>query len=80
MQFSVIPAASDMSKADSHGVVTLLPAPDGYLVDFDHPQRRDVVATCLVMGIGMLLAFLFVLQRFYVDICIRRRFGVDNSE
>lgn len=61
-------------------VVTALPAPDYYVVSFDHPRRRDIVVTCLFMSIGLILAFLFVLQKLYVDLVIRHRFGLDNGK
>ncbi|KAF9879580.1 integral membrane protein [Colletotrichum karsti] len=60
-------------------VITALPAPDGYVVDFENPQRRDVVETYIVVSIGMFLALLFLLQRLYVKLIIRKKFGLDDE-
>ncbi|KAI8307462.1 hypothetical protein K4K59_010832 [Colletotrichum sp. SAR11_240] len=64
--------------SNTSGVITALPAPEGYVVDFDNPQRRDVVESYVVVGIGMFLALLFLLQRLYVKIIIRKKFGLDD--
>ncbi|KAH6652158.1 hypothetical protein BKA67DRAFT_660923 [Truncatella angustata] len=67
-----------MSESYARQVVTPLPAPDGYVVDFGHPQRRDVVATYTVMSIWLVLAFFFVLRKLYVDLLTRGHFGLDD--
>ncbi|KAI8193464.1 hypothetical protein KHU50_012521 [Colletotrichum sp. SAR 10_65] len=64
--------------SNTSGVITALPAPEGYIVDFENPQRRDVVETYVVVGIGMFLALLFLLQRLYVKVVIRKKFGLDD--
>ncbi|KAE9583294.1 hypothetical protein CGMCC3_g1294 [Colletotrichum fructicola] len=64
--------------SNTSGVITALPAPEGYVVDFENPQRRDVVETYVVVGIGMFLALLFLLQRLYVKVVIRKKFGLDD--
>ncbi|KAJ0286761.1 hypothetical protein CBS470a_005712 [Colletotrichum nupharicola] len=64
--------------SDTSGVITALPAPEGYIVDFENPQRQDVVETYVVVGIGMFLALLFLLQRLYVKVVIRKKFGLDD--
>ncbi|KAJ3962094.1 hypothetical protein N0V92_001185 [Colletotrichum tropicale] len=65
--------------SNTSGVITALPAPEGYVVDFENPQRRDVVETYVVVGIGMFLALLFLLQRLYVKVVIRKKFGLDDD-
>lgn len=65
--------------SNTSGVITALPAPEGYVVDFDNPQRRDVIESYVVVGIGMFLALLFLLQRLYVKIIIRKKFGLDDG-
>ncbi|KAJ0384802.1 hypothetical protein COL922a_007633 [Colletotrichum nupharicola] len=64
--------------SNTSGVITALPAPEGYIVDFENPQRQDVVETYVVVGIGMFLALLFLLQRLYVKVVIRKKFGLDD--
>lgn len=66
-----------MSVTD--GVMTVIPPPPGYVVDFDHPQRNGDTAIYWVAGIGNLLALLFVSQRFYVNAWVRRKLGLDDA-
>ncbi|KAF5649375.1 monocarboxylate transporter 8 [Fusarium sp. NRRL 52700] len=35
----------------TNGVITFLPPPEGYLVDFDHPQQQDALKHFLIFGI-----------------------------
>ncbi|TDZ38608.1 hypothetical protein C8035_v005794 [Colletotrichum spinosum] len=60
------------------GVITALDPPAGYVVDFDNPRRRDVFETYVILGFGMFLALLFLLQRLYVKLVIRKKFGFDD--
>ncbi|KAH6884932.1 hypothetical protein B0T10DRAFT_577330 [Thelonectria olida] len=64
--------------AEVNGVLVAIPPPDGYVVDFDNPQRNSVTATYVICGIGMTLALFFLLQRLYVKAFIRNTFGVDD--
>ncbi|KAM5357849.1 hypothetical protein ACJZ2D_015859 [Fusarium nematophilum] len=48
----------------TNGVETLLAAPDGYVVDFDHPQRQGIPQAYYVAGFGSAIALLFFAQRF----------------
>jgi hypothetical protein len=61
-----------------NGVVVVMPPPEGYVVDFDNPERNSVLANYYAAGIGMGVAFLFLAQRIYVRICIRHSLGVDD--
>lgn len=65
--------------ATVNGVLVAIPPPDGYVVDFENPQRRSVTATYTICGVGMTLALFFMLQRLYVKIFIRNKFGVDDG-
>ncbi|KAI9687152.1 MAG: hypothetical protein M1822_002563 [Bathelium mastoideum] len=68
-----------MALSVTNGVVTLLPPPKGYNVDFDHPKRNgDVTCYCLT-GVGSVLAFLFLGQRLYVKAVVRKQFWFDDS-
>lgn len=66
-----------MSVTD--GIVTIIPAPAGYVVNFEHPQRNSELATYIVTGVGLFLSLLFILQRFYVNAVIGRRIGIDDG-
>ncbi|KAH7166322.1 hypothetical protein EDB81DRAFT_640555 [Dactylonectria macrodidyma] len=55
------------------GVTVLIAPPAGYLVDFDNPQRRDVLAAYVACGIGSLLSFFFFTQYLYVKLWLLRK-------
>ncbi|KAL6356004.1 hypothetical protein LRP88_09589 [Fusarium phalaenopsidis] len=65
-----------MSVVD--GVLVAIPPPEGYVVDFDNPQRTSVEATYVICGIGMALALFFLFQRLYVKMFVRNNFGIDD--
>lgn len=69
-----------MPSTDSH-MVAMLPAPPGYAVDFNHPLRRhDIVnITYFIWGLGMVLSCLFLAQRLYVKLTVRKKFGLDDG-
>ncbi|KAF4992244.1 hypothetical protein FGRMN_7274 [Fusarium graminum] len=56
-----------------NGVTVAVLPPEGYIVDFDHPQRRYHMESYVVSGTGMALAFLFVLQYLYVKLWVLRK-------
>jgi hypothetical protein len=60
------------------GVTVVMPPPEGYVVDFDNPQRNYLLANYLAAGFGMTFAFLFLVQRLYVKIVVMRSFGIDD--
>jgi hypothetical protein len=62
------------------GVVTVLPPPKGYVVDFDNPQRQSVAATYWVVGVGNVLSLFFLLQRLYVKVFVRKAFKLDDGK
>ncbi|KAF5710904.1 monocarboxylate transporter 8 [Fusarium mundagurra] len=47
----------------TNGVITFLPPPEGYVVDFDNPQQQDALKHFLIFGILGSLAILCLLQR-----------------
>lgn len=66
-----------MSLTD--GVLTALPAPPGYVVDFDNPHRNSDIACYWVVGVGSLLSVLFMGQRFYVNAFVKRSLRLDDA-
>lgn len=58
----------------------LFPAPPGYVVDFDNPQRRADVATYWCFGIGVALSIVFTAQRVYVKLGLRTGWTMDDCK
>ncbi|KAJ4009366.1 hypothetical protein NW752_009668 [Fusarium irregulare] len=56
-----------------NGVPVAIPPPDGYVVNFEHPQRRHEMEAYTASGVGIFLAFLFVLQYLYVKLWVLRK-------
>ncbi|KAF5658961.1 monocarboxylate transporter [Fusarium denticulatum] len=70
---------SDMSSYPiTNGVITFLPPPEGYVVDFDNPQQQDALKHFLIFGILGSLAILCLLQRLYVKYYITRGLKIDD--
>lgn len=65
--------------AEINGTIVAIPPPEGYVVDFDNPERNSVAATYAVSSIGIIAAFLFLLQRLYVKAFIRNKLGIDDG-
>ncbi|ORY68845.1 uncharacterized protein BCR38DRAFT_424486 [Pseudomassariella vexata] len=61
------------------GVLTLLPAPEGYNVDFAHPQRQAEIETYWVAAVGNFLALLFIGQRVYTKLAVLRTFQLEDG-
>lgn len=61
-------------------VVSLVPAPEGYVVDFDNPQRLADKATYWCFGVGTLMSVLFTGQRIYVRSVVRTPWQLDDGE
>ncbi|KAH7124598.1 hypothetical protein EDB81DRAFT_846919 [Dactylonectria macrodidyma] len=61
------------------GIAVVIPPPEGYVVDFDNPQRNSVVAIYVLSSCGMALALLFLAQRLYVKAFIRIKLGIDDA-
>ncbi|KAM0227272.1 hypothetical protein ACHAPO_011692 [Fusarium lateritium] len=62
----------------TNGVTTFLPPPEGYVVDFDNPQKQDDIEHYLVFAILGPIAFLFLLQRLYTKYFILGSFKIDD--
>ncbi|KAK7943540.1 uncharacterized protein PG986_012653 [Apiospora aurea] len=65
------------TRADE--IVTLAPPPDGYVVNFEHPQRRADIQTYWCFGVGNLLALIFLAQRFYTKLHIVKSLQLDDG-
>ncbi|KAM0232664.1 hypothetical protein ACHAP5_010671 [Fusarium lateritium] len=56
-----------------NGVTVVMLPPEGYVVNFDHPQRRHQMESYIISGVGIALASLFVFQYLYVKFWILRK-------
>lgn len=63
----------------TNGVRTMLPAPDGYLVDFEHPLQRKALENYLIFGIGGTLATMALFQRYYTKVYLSGGLGFDDG-
>lgn len=63
----------------TYGVETALPAPPGYDVNFDHPQRRGESEIYWATGLGNALMLFFVGQRLYTKISFSNGLLVDDG-
>ncbi|KAF6806675.1 integral membrane protein [Colletotrichum sojae] len=61
-----------------NGVLTVLPAPEGYVVNFDNPQRRAVPEAFYVSGFGTFLSLLLMGQRLYTKAFLIGRLQLDD--
>ncbi|TQN64198.1 Satratoxin biosynthesis SC1 cluster protein 4 [Colletotrichum shisoi] len=62
-----------------NGVVTVLPPPDGYVVDFENPQRQAVPQVYYVAGSGTFLGLLLMAQRLYTKAFLVGRLQWDDD-
>ncbi|KAF1953114.1 hypothetical protein CC80DRAFT_478548 [Byssothecium circinans] len=67
-----------MELSMTKGVLTLIPLPEGYNVDFDNPRRNGDVTCYWLTGVGSFLALLFLGQRLYVKAVVRKHFRLDD--
>jgi hypothetical protein len=65
---------------DTNGIITIIPAPEGYVVDFENPQMQYVVKSYIVVAVEMTLAFIFLVQRLYTKIAIMKKFQLEDSK
>jgi hypothetical protein len=66
--------------ANINGTITIIPAPEGYVVDFANPQMQYVVKSYIVVAVEMTLAFIFLVQRLYTKIAIMKKFQLEDSK
>lgn len=68
-----------MSLLDQVARVGVLPAPEGYIVDFDNPQRMAVPHAYWIAGAGGILTVLMMAQRLYTKIFLIGKFQMDDG-
>lgn len=61
-----------------NGIRVAIPPPEGYVVDFDHPERQSVNASYTIASVGIALSTFFMCQRLYVKTALRNSLGVDD--
>lgn len=64
----------------TNGVRTILPCPDGYIVNFADPQQINALPSYLSFGIEAPLATLALIQRFYTKLYLLGGLTVDDGE
>lgn len=61
-------------------VTSLVPPPDGYVVDFANPQHSAQLAAFWCFGVGVFLSLLFTAQRVWVKWVLRSPWCWDDSK
>lgn len=62
-----------------NGIPVIMPPPEGYVVDFDNPQRNSVTEAWWLFGVGNVLCLLFMLQHVYVRMFLRRQIKLEDG-
>lgn len=65
--------------SNTNGTITIIPPPDGYVVDFANPQIQYMVESYTVAAVEMSLAFLFLVQRLYTKIVLMKSFQLEDG-
>lgn len=65
--------------SDVNGILTIIPPPDGYEVDFANPQRRLVTETYIMFALENVLALMFLVQRLYTKVRLMKQFQIDDG-
>ncbi|CAM1501952.1 Fc.00g039360.m01.CDS01 [Cosmosporella sp. VM-42] len=60
------------------GIATLLPAPEGYVIDFNNPQRQGVPDAYYVAAFGTALSVILMGQRLYVKLVLSGGLQIDD--
>ncbi|KAJ1328868.1 hypothetical protein MN608_05597 [Microdochium nivale] len=60
-------------------VQVALPPPEGYVVDFNNPQRNLAIDAYWHFAIGNAFALLAIAQRIYVRLCIQRKVFLEDA-
>ena len=58
----------------------IFPAPPGYIVDVDNPQRAGEAANFWISTLGMIVAAIFMAIRVYTKTRLAKNFTPDDSE
>lgn len=62
-----------------NGTITIMPPPEGYVVNFENPQRRLTTASYTLFIVENILALLFLAQRLYTKIHLMKQFQIDDG-
>jgi hypothetical protein len=62
-----------------NGVITAIPPPNGYEVDFANPQRRLLTEAYVIFTVENILALMFLGQRLYTKIRLMKQFQIDDG-
>lgn len=65
--------------ANVNGTMTIIPPPEGYVVDFAHPQRKLTTEAYTLFIAENILAFVFLVQRLYTKIRLMKQFQIDDG-
>lgn len=63
----------------TNGVTTVLPPPEGYVVNFDDPETRYALETYCVAAVGCALMIFFLGQRLYTKIVLGKGLQIDDG-
>jgi cytochrome c-type biogenesis protein CcmH/NrfF len=69
-----------MAATASSSIVAFLPAPSGYVVNFDHPQRKGIPMVYWVTGVGLVLATIAITMRIYTRARIVKEFKYEDCK
>ncbi|TGO65388.1 hypothetical protein BOTNAR_0078g00140 [Botryotinia narcissicola] len=58
--------------------IASLPAPEGYIVNFDNPARYENITGYWVFGVGIILSFSFLCMRIYTKAVVSRSFAAED--
>ncbi|KAH9997180.1 hypothetical protein F4779DRAFT_631490 [Xylariaceae sp. FL0662B] len=64
----------------TNGVTTVLPPPEGYMVDFDNPQKQYHDRIYWNFGVGGVLALMLIVQRLYTNTVLTKGLHSDDGE
>ncbi|CAN9393461.1 unnamed protein product [Alternaria alternata] len=62
-----------------NGVITAIPPPDGYEVNFANPQRRLLTEAYVIFTVENILALMFLGQRLYTKVRLMKQFQIDDA-
>lgn len=63
----------------TNGVTTFLAPPEGYVVDFEHPQQQNALHHYLIFGILGSLALFCLIQRLYTKHFLTGSLKIDDG-
>lgn len=60
--------------------IAAIPAPEGYIVNFDNPARYEDITGYWAFGVGTVLSFSFLCMRIYTKVVVSRSFAAEDGE